>query len=450
MPRLSRKIRLGQIGNYWLSKNPARSGFKDAWCRTWYDSHAQQTRRTTLGTSDFKEASIALARWIFENEGDTTNTKPDQVLIVNILNAYWHQHAQKLSSAPTAMRGLAYWREFWKEGKVSNLTPREQLQFREWLAKKGISASGIDRILSDGRAALNRAVKWQELDKAPHIFGVQTAEDRRSREPLGRPILPAELALLIDAAKSRHILVYLMIASNTLARPGAILDLRREQFDELHGLLDLNPKQRRQTKKFRPILPVTPTLQPWLDSIKDPKHRYVSYNQAPVKSIKSAWKTLCETAGLDERVEPYSIRHGMAREMRKRQVPIEQISLFLGHQPKDSALTTSIYAPYEPTYCTEAVAAIENVMSEVRSHLKRTDIDQPTIDAATLAKVIGDKNRGGIGNQKREEIRFLILTGVPHAEIVNRTGVSSGTISLVRKELREAVPIYRNSSNSTR
>jgi hypothetical protein len=136
MPRLSRKIRLGQIGNYWLSKNPARSGLKDAWCRTWYDSHAQQTRRTTLGTSDFKEASIALARWVFENERDTTNTKPDQVLIANILDAYWHQHAQKLSSAPTAMRGLAYWREFWKEGKVSNLTPREQLQFREWLAKK--------------------------------------------------------------------------------------------------------------------------------------------------------------------------------------------------------------------------------------------------------------------------------------------------------------------------
>ena len=38
-----------------------------------------------------------------------------------------------------------------------------------------------------------------------------------------------------------------------------------------------------------------------------------------------------EEASLDEKVQPYSIRHGMAREMRKRKVPSELISLFLGY-----------------------------------------------------------------------------------------------------------------------
>ena len=77
------------------------------------------------------------------------------------------------------------------------------------------------------------------------------------------------------------------------------------------------------------------------------------------------WDLLREEAGLDERVTPYSIRHGMAREMRKRKVPKEQISIFLGHLPKDSDATTSIYAPYEPEYCSEAVAAIESVTAEI-------------------------------------------------------------------------------------
>ncbi|MBS0278738.1 MAG: hypothetical protein JSR81_14040 [Proteobacteria bacterium] len=72
--------------------------------------------------------------------------------------------------------------------------------------------------------------------------------------------------------------------------------------------------------------------------------------------------------------------------MRKRKVPKEQISIFLGHLPKDSDATTSIYAPYEPKYCSEAVAAIESVMTEIRRSLKHANIDQPVVDVATLAK----------------------------------------------------------------
>jgi hypothetical protein len=55
-----------------------------------------------------------------------------------------------------------------------------------------MNAGGIDRVLADGRATLNRAVKWEELSKAPHIFQIQTAEDKRSRDPMGRPIVPME------------------------------------------------------------------------------------------------------------------------------------------------------------------------------------------------------------------------------------------------------------------
>jgi len=217
--------------------------------------------------------------------------------------------------------------------------------------------------------------------------------------------------------------------------------------DEPHQRLDLNPPGRRQNKKFRPILPVTPTLLPWLKTVTEPSQRYVAYGRAPIKSIKHLWELLRQEAGLDEKVKPYSIRHGMAREMRKRKVPKEQISMFLGHLPKDSDATTSIYAPYEPEYCAEAVAAIESVMAEVRKHLKRAFIDQPARDAAALAKSISSKTKRGVGDAKREEVRFLILSGLPHAEVVRRSGVSSGTVSLLRKEIREVIPLYRNSES---
>lgn len=195
------------------------------------------------------------------------------------------------------------------------------------------------------------------------------------------------------------------------------------------------------------MLPVTPTLLPWLKTIRDSTQRYVVYSGNAVKSIDSAWGLLRTDAGLDERVTPYSIRHGMAREMRKRKVPKEQISMFLGHFPKASDATTSIYAPYEPEYCSEAVAAIEAVVAEVREHLKRANIDEPVMDATALAKSIPSKTKAGIGDVKREAVLFLILSGLPHAKVVKRSGVSSCTVSLIRKEIRDVVPLYRNSES---
>jgi len=447
MRRKSNKTRLGQFGNYWLSKNPDRSKSTDSWCRTWYDPRSQQTRRESLGTADFGDASKLLAQWVVKNDKPESETRTDKVLINTILTTYWDEHGSCLPSARTIQNSIRYWSEFWGDDTVADIKPHKQKKFREFLAAKGLGLGGMDRVLSDGRAALRRAVKWQELDSAPFIFEVMTAEEKRSREPMGRPIVPAEMALLMDSAKSRHALVFILIACNTLARPGAIVDMRRAQFDQPHQRINLNPPGRRQTKKYRPLLAVTPTLLPWLEAVTDPRQHYVSYAGKPVDSVKTAWNNLCEDAGLDDRVTPYSIRHGMAREMRKRKVPKEQISIFLGHLPKESDATTSIYAPYDPEYCSEAVAAIEAVMTEIRSHLKRANIDSPIIDVDRLAKTIPSKTKAGIGDAKREEVRRLILQGLPHKEIVRRSGVSAGTVSVLRQEVRAAFPLYRNSES---
>ena len=99
-------------------------------------------------------------------------------------------------------------------------------------------------------------------------------------------------------------------------------------------------------------------------------------------------------------------------------------------------------------YCIEAVEAIESIMRDIRSHLKRTNIDEAVIDIQKLAKTVPSKTKAGIGDAKREEVRFLILSGLPHDEVLRRSGVSAGTVSLIRQEVRAAVPLYRNSESS--
>jgi hypothetical protein len=36
-----------------------------------------------------------------------------------------------------------------------------------------------------------------------------------------------------------------------------------------------------------------------------------------------------------------------------------------------------------------------------------------------------------LGETRREEVRFLVLASVAHAKVVRRTGVSSGTVSML-------------------
>jgi len=402
-----------------------------------------------------RRAVSALARQTFRPQrsssrsGSSQNERhygqaPDEVLVETILLNYWNDHAQHLASARTARLNLSYWQEFWEGYTVADITPKEQAKFRAWLAERGTGLSGIDRILSTGRAALNRAAKWQEVSSVPHIFGTLTANARRSRKPKGRPITPEELARLFNAVRSRHMMMFLLIASNTLARPAAILDPRPAQFDNVHSLLDLNPPDRAQNKKYRPIVPVTPTLLPWLELPVGPSDRYVSHRKKPIGSILHMWRLTREAAGLDERVTPYSVRHGMARELRKRRVPTEQIKLFLGHLPSGSDATTSIYAPYEPDFLGDAIRAIEGVMLDVKQHLRRVRIDQPEILPADPVAQLPKPHPRSIDEAKSTLVRQLILRGTPHKEVVRQSGVSSGTVSKIRQQLKANVMLFRN------
>ena len=67
-------------------------------------------------------------------------------------------------------------------------------------------------------------------------------------------------AFLTQAQEHPHVFVFSMIMLNTLPRPDAVFDLRRAQVDLQDRFIELNPKGRKKTKKYRPIEPITDTL----------------------------------------------------------------------------------------------------------------------------------------------------------------------------------------------
>ena len=440
--------RPGRIGDYWVSKRPGSTAETDSYQRTWYDKGARGTRYQSLGTQDFREACDRLAVWYLENTRPE-KASPGNVRVADVMSTYYSEHGTKLASARTEKLALGYWSQWWGAHTIAEITTATQANFVAWLktrtldrkAHKALGAAGIDRILDSGRAALNHARKHGVVTSIPHIFRLQKAAQKRARPPKGRPIGPEEIAKLLDAASSWHSFMFVLIMANTLCRPEAALEVGPAQYDAAHHLLDLNPATREQTNKFRPIVPVGATLRPFLTKDVGPSGRYVSYRDKPIESILAAFRVLRTNAALSDDVTPYSIRHGMARELRKRRVPTEQISIVLGHLPKGSAATTSIYAPFDPDYCLEAAAAIEDVMREVRGHLKRASLDLAPVAVAGVST--GRAVRRGIGEAKREQIRELILGGIIHREVVRISGVSGATVSQIRQELKQTHTLYR-------
>lgn len=346
-------MRIGQIGNYWLSKRPG----SEQWCRTWFDAATRQTKRASLGTSDLREAQLKLADWVVAN-ADVGRQKSNETPIGQVLVRYWHRKGKALRARDVTKIALGYWSEFFADDFVAGLTAARQRQFVSWLEGRRIpplSTGYIKRILGIGKAALNDAYKEGELESVPYVL---PGEDAPPRDLV---LSEAQSAALWRAASQPHERMMLALLYGTLARPEAALALRREYVDFDRRLIAQNPPGRRQTKKFRPTVPVAGFLLPMLNQA--PPGPLVTWRGKEVASFKTAWRKMRAKAELPVDSVPKTIRHTMATELRAAGVPEAEIQGFLGHRAFGGK--TEVYAKYRPDFLGQAVQAIDAYMARV-------------------------------------------------------------------------------------
>jgi len=370
----------GQIGEYWLSRN--RHG---TWCRTWFDAATRQTRRVAVGAPDLQSAVIALAKWyVLEQELD--QERPADIPVGVALERYLDKHGKDVASADAIARAVKKLKAFFVDDTVAELTLDRQNEFERYLRAKGYADAYIGRIQTTLKAALNRSHENHELASVPYI---RVASSKASRDRL---LALPEAAALFNADPPEHLFRFLLLAFNTLSRPEALLELQPFQTDLERRLLALNAPGRVQTKKHRPTVPVTDTLLPWLRDWSSSRY-YVQWfdgQTTPMDSIKTTWRKLRPRAaallkkadpqhgGLGD-VVPYTIRHTMATELRRRGVPQWEIAGMLGHR---TGGTSETYAKYAPDYLGQAAAAIDDYMNELQPLVKR-ELIRPIAPAPT-------------------------------------------------------------------
>ncbi len=357
MPRYSK--REFQIGDYWLSQQ-SRS---PAWCRTWFDTTTGQTKRASLGTTDLSEAKELLKEW-FIDQHRPQDTAAEDITLAQILTHYWNDHGSKLSSAPATKTSCRYWLEYWEDKTVADFVGiRAQERFHKWLSEeKNLSDATINRTVMVGKAALNRAWQNGEISSVPKVISKTITE----APPKGRPLEVDEVKLLLKHAQSERMYRFIMLMLGTASRPDAIRELQKSQCDLERGLIYLNPQGRKQTKKYRPTVRMPQQLRGLIENAKD--GYLITHRGQPVKSLRNSWVSLRTAAGLDGEVQPYSLRHTIARHLRANGVPAWEVAAQLGHQQTGMSITEK-YAAASPDYLIKSTEAIERYSRELSANV---------------------------------------------------------------------------------
>jgi hypothetical protein len=371
MPRTKRPKPLYQRGPFKLYAREGRNHEI-----VWYDEQRQRERSTSAGTKDSGEAMKALDRRYLETqgirhcrtcgqplEGDHAPILADVIAdyLIGLEGRPGYKSAKGrlghvldyLAKRPDTTVPMV--NDAWVEG------------FRAWLLKQPVRSTGgkVLRMRSIGAVEgcvmqLAAAINATKTHKA--LFAVSSLKDV-AESPRYRADLATIAAMFRYAGEKpeRHTLrAYLRAAVATWARPDALLELTDKQWIPDAGVLDLNPKGRRQTKKRRPVVPVPRQFRPYLDALDG--------QLLPVSALRHAWEPMRDALGLpkDREAGPKLIRRSVATIARKRlgEERWVQGEMMLGHR---KASTSDIYALPDPANLGAALAVTEAIIEDIEA-----------------------------------------------------------------------------------
>lgn len=367
----------------------------------WYEPTKRQTKRRGLKTKVTSDA-MDRVRQISESgmTGDPLAALEAKVVrtVADVLNEH-RNYVKDLASveAETIHIDLICASAIANK-RVAALTRRDLEALRDTWVAKGAKISTVSRRLSTLRSAIKRAVDNKQLsaNDAPKIPEFRSAHHIRAAEPKGDPCGTEALARLYDATQEPHLLLYWTLLFATAARQTSVLELEGKHFDRKHMLVDLNTKGRVQTDKYRPVLPILPSLRPWLDLIPD--GRLIMWRDKPVASVKTGVRRAIASAGLPNDINSYSVRHSLGRFMIRENIDPGQISVWLGHvRPPLNNKTTLIYSPFAPTFMINARKAVEKFVGEIAAQAKTPLLTPPDSVKAYLQRLIAVEKRNREG-----------------------------------------------------
>ena len=407
MPRF-KKDKIFEYKGWWIEQ-PPNSPF---WYGVRYDQSSGRVRRKSLGTDDLEAAKDALIAMV-QLEGP----KSEDSLLAAVLEVYFREKSDKQQSAETARYAGMHVLDFWGEtARVSDVTEEKQQGFWVWSKNKGHKPSTTTRNLTVLSAALRHGIK--SGPKPVVITSMKKVADfLEVPEPQPSEWVPtmeylARFLDSLDDGQGEHVFRYTILALNTLARPGCLLELAPGAIDFSRGLVQLNPQGRAQNNKRRPIVRLTDTLRPWLLSWHRDGLPYVCFRDGVVRSVRRSFKRRGAALGFPQ-FTPYSLRHLMATELSARGVPQEVLQRQLGHKVPDMR-TTDRYIKFDPRHLAEAKSGIEDFIHDLNKLTNRNLLGPDT--SKILLTVHSNANVRALGRRPIVQASYGVSDGGRHRD----------------------------------
>ena len=357
----------------WLDKEPGRP----SWYIYWYDPKLDRVRRRSTRTTDDSLAQRLLGQFIIdraEAEEDCEETEPNTVSrdpalhpIAEALNRWLTEEASHQTQREQAVIGVGHLVDFFESRPVSAVTPGLCRRYAEW---RGKAANTVRRELSYLARALNYAVEERRLTMAPKVSKPPPGPSRT------RFLTPTEIGALVQECSSRvHLWTFVVLMMTTGSRPGAILEMERDQVLWERDRLLMRPNGRAETTKGRPWeVPLAPIARLAIVTAIErenkradrrreaPCQHIVTWRGARVRDIGKAFGEAVTRAGLDAReVTPHVPRHTAASYLLQIGEPIWHVAQLMGHTVQR---TTELYGHLSPTHLKSQVAALDRLVSQ--------------------------------------------------------------------------------------
>lgn len=406
-----------QLGDFWLEYRAER----DDWGICWYDAASRTRRRRSTGIGgghrdDIPDAAReALADHYLESRRPAEPQQPGDMPVAELFTAWLRDHVAGIGDPVRYGTSVKHWLRFFARERaagrvtdgvmVADITKRFVTRFINWRKAEGVGGHTISRDLAALRAALRHGWKDELITAAPFVRDVDPDDKAKPRDLV---YTMDQVAGLLEAAwrlpERQHVHLYTLIALSTLGRGEAILELHSRQLRG--GLIHFLDDDRDQTSKRRSIVPITPTLAPWLEGIEGKVIRYraeiaeknrepggPAYFERECHDLGNSFDACLIEAGMSRRVldddgepvmlpprrrlgetesrlalrglgTPNTLRHTIITEMHKRGVPEAQIETAAGHL--GTGTNKRNYRHLRPDYLVQLIGAIEDYWEEMR------------------------------------------------------------------------------------
>ncbi len=216
---------------------------------------------------------------------------------------------------------------------------------------KTFADSTINKILQVGRRVYNIASE-RGLVSHPNPFRGLLLKENNARD---RVLSPEELKRLLEASPP-HLACIIETAYYSGMRVGEILGLTWDRVNMKEGYIQLEAEDTKTTEPRKIyFFPRVREILWELRRVRSLSHRFIfMYQSRPIKSIKTAFKSACEKAGI-ENLRFHDLRHTCVTNLRKAGVERSVIMKLTGHK------TLAMFSRYNTVDSEDARLAMERL-----------------------------------------------------------------------------------------